>query len=232
MSPLRTIRRLLRNRSGVAMVEFALGAPFLLTAGLWGAEIANYALVTMKVGQLATHIADNASRIGDTSTLQNRRIYESDIIDVIVGAQIQSGSALGLYNNGRVTITSLRAEGDATHYIDWQRCRGAKNVASSYGLPYFDGGGFLPNGIGPPGEEVFATPDDALIFVEINYTYQPLISAKFLGSPDIKSIASFMVRDDRDLSQIYQRDPSNPDPEQSCNVFSGNVVIDRDGTIN
>ena len=68
------LRRLARNRSGVAMTEFALGAPFLLMAGLWGTEMANYALVNMKIGQLAVHIADNASRIGDTSMLQDRKI--------------------------------------------------------------------------------------------------------------------------------------------------------------
>ena len=82
MSLLSTLRRLLRHKSGVAMTEFALGAPFLLTAGLWGTEEANYALVNMKIGQLAVHIADNASRIGDTSTLQDRKIYESDLNDV------------------------------------------------------------------------------------------------------------------------------------------------------
>ena len=47
------LRRLGRSRSGVAMTEFALGAPFLLTAGLWGTDMANYALVNMKIGQLA-----------------------------------------------------------------------------------------------------------------------------------------------------------------------------------
>ena len=108
MTGLSSFRRLLRNRSGVAMTEFALGAPFLLMAGLWGTETANYALVNMKVGQLAVHVADNASRVGDTSTLQNRKVYEADILDVLIGAQIQGGPALDLYENGRVIISSLQ----------------------------------------------------------------------------------------------------------------------------
>jgi Flp pilus assembly protein TadG len=70
LSKLRSgIARLARNRSGLAMTEFALGAPFLLTAGLWGVELANFAVTNMKIGQIAVHIADNGSRIGDTSTL-------------------------------------------------------------------------------------------------------------------------------------------------------------------
>jgi len=233
MSLLRNLRRLVRNSSGVAMTEFALGAPFLLMAGLWGTEEANYALVNMKIGQLAVHVADNASRVGDTSTLQNRRIYESDINDVIVGAQIQGGAPIGLYDNGRVIISSLEhvwdpaGSGVGQQYIHWQRCRGAKNVASSFG----DEGDILASGMGPAGEEVTAEPGDAVIFVEINYTYQPLISASFLGSLDIHSIASFTVRDDRDLSQIYQRDPTHPDPVQSCSTYSGNVTIGTSGTV-
>ncbi len=232
MSLFRQFRRLLRSTSGVAAVEFAMGAPLLLTAGLWGSETANYALVNMKVGQLAVHIADNASRIGDTSLLQNRKIYESDITDVIYGAQIQGGPAIGLYDNGRIVISSLETRDgaggdDEEQYIHWQRCRGAKNVASSFG----DEGDVLPDGIGRSGNEVIAQTGDAVIFVEINYTYQPLISARFMGSLDIISTASFTVRDDRDLSQIYQRDPTNPDTEQACSAYSGNLGVDTGGSV-
>ena len=229
MTFLNKLCRLLRSRSGVAMTEFALGAPFLLTAGLWGAEEANYALVNMKISQLAEHVADNASRIGDTSTLQNRKVYENDINEVIVGAQIQAGK-IGLYDNGRVIISSVEVDpSSGDQYIHWQRCRGTKNVVSGYGL---EGDNLGTVGIGPAGAEVFAQPDDAVIFVEIDYTYQPLVSAKFLGSLDIHSISSFTVRDDRDLTQLYQRDSSNPDPVQDCNAHSGNVTIGTAGGLN
>lgn len=227
MTGLTRLRGLLRNRSGVAMVEFALGAPFLLTAGLWGTEMANYALVNMKVSQLAIHIADNASRVGDTSTLQNRRIYESDVNDVIYGAQVQAGK-LGLYDNGRVVISSLEVDAESDNqYIHWQRCRGLKNYAPAYGN---EGDDLGSAGMGPPDEQVIAEPGDAVIFVELSYTYQPLVSAQFLGSLDIYSVASFTVRDNRDLSQIYQRDAGSPDPVQGCNLHTGDAKIGTDGT--
>lgn len=226
----RLLKRLGRHSSGVAMTEFALGAPFLLMAGLWGAEEANYALVNMKIGQLAVHIADNASRIGDTSTLQNRRIFEADINDVIYGAHMQAGPGINLYENGRVIISSLEvtdspAGGSGEQYIHWQRCRGDKHAASTYG----DEGDTLADGIGPDGLEVTAEPGDAVVFVQINYTYQPLISAQFMGSLDVHSIASFTVRDDRDLTQIYQRDPADPDEIQRCTTFSGTPAIGSNG---
>jgi hypothetical protein len=226
MTALRAMRRLLRNRSGVAMTEFALGAPFLLMAGLWGTEVANYALANMKVGQLAVHIADNASRVGDISTLKNRKIYESDINDVIVGAQVQAGS-LNLYDNGRVIISSLEVNGSGEQYIHWQRCRGARNVPSNYG----DQGDILADGMGPEDEEVIAQEGEAVIFVEIQYTYQPMIWGQAFASREIRSIASFTVRDSRDLAQIHQRDTADPDTVQRCNVFTGNVVIAKDGAV-
>lgn len=227
MIGLRFLRRLVRSRSGVAMTEFALGAPFLLVTGLWGTEVANYALVNMKIGQLAVHIADNASRIGDTSTLQNRKIYESDINDVIVGAQIQAGG-LDLYDNGRVIISSLEVNEEGEQYIHWQRCRGAKTVGSSYG----DEGDVVDDGMGPDGEEVLAQEGEAVIFVELQYTYQPMIWGKVFTNREIRSIASFTVRDNRDLSEIHQRSTTDPDAIQRCNVNTGNVVIDQDGTVN
>ena len=224
----RFIRRLSRGTSGVAMTEFALGAPFLLMAGLYGVEMANYALVNMKVSQLALHIADNASRVGDTSTLQNRKIYESDINDLLFGAQLQAGKALNLFDNGRVFISSVESYG-TQQYIHWQRCRGAKNVTSSYGN---EGASLGTVGIGPSGAEVAAQPDDAVIFVQINYTYQPLITDKLITSRDIHAIASFTVRDSRDLTQIYQRDTAKPDPVQSCSgAKKGNMTVSTRGIL-
>lgn len=217
----------LRNRAGVAMVEFALGAPFLLMAGLWGTEMAKRALVGMKVGQLAVHLADNAARIGDTSQLQNRMIYESDINDLIYGAQIQAGG-IGLYDHGRVSISSLEVNESGEQFIHWQRCRGAKLVSSNFG----EAGDILPNGIGPENSEVVAEAQNAVIFVEINYTYQPLISDLFLPDREIHSIAAFVVRDDRDLSQVYQRDQGRPDPVQGCRTYSGNVALETTGAFN
>lgn len=219
---------LLRNRSGVAMTEFALGAPLLLMAGLWGTETANFALVNMKIGQVAVQIADNASRVGDLSTLQDRKVYEADINDVLYGAQVQTGG-LDLFAHGRVIVSSVQVRdpgaGGGEQYIAWQRCRGALPVSSSYGVEDQD----LPDGIGPDGEEVMAQEGDAVIFVEVRYTYQPLISGRFLGNRDIKATSAFTVRDDRDISQLYQRDPALPDPVQRCSSYNGIISIGAGG---
>ena len=168
-------RRLAASRSGVAATEFAIVLPFLLGVGLMGLEVANRAIVQMQVSQLAAHIADNASRIGDTSTLQDRRIYERDLNDLFYGADVQGSNRLDLFKNGRVIVSSL--------------------------------------------EEVWAFPDEAVIFVEIAYDYQSLVGKTFGFSDVVRATASFTVRDDRDLSQIYQREPDSPEPDANCAVY-------------
>jgi len=214
------LQRLAASRSGVAATEFAIVLPFLLGAGLMGLEVANRAIVQMQVSQLAMHIADNASRIGDTSTLQDRKIYERDLNDLFFGAEVQGKSRLDLFGRGRVIVSSLEVvpDTDDQQYIHWQRCLGAKQQVSSYGL---EGDGLddgLP-GMGPAGEEVWAFPDEAVIFVEIAYDYQSLVGETFGFTDVVRATASFTVRDDRDLSQIYQRDEENPDPVADCGVY-------------
>jgi len=221
-----TLQRLATTRSGVAATEFALALPLLLGAGLMGLELTNRAIVQMQISQLATHIADNASRIGDTSMLQDRRIYESDINDLLRGAQIQGEGRIDLFEHGRVIVSSLEAVPDTEdrQYIHWQRCLGKKRHVSTYGVEG-DGLDGRMEGMGPPGREVWAFPDDAVMFVEIAYDYQPLLGQSFGIDGEVWASAAFTVRDDRDLSQIYQRDADTPAPLADCDTFDSSKVV-------
>ena len=196
--------------------------PLLLIAGLGGVETANLAVTTLRVNEVTMQIADNASRIGDTSSLGDRKIYESDINDLLLGSNIQAGQSIDLYNHGRVIVSSLQVVPgtDDQQYIHWQRCKGTKNHASSYGAQG-DGVATPLAGMGPPGEEVMAQRGEAVIFVELSYNYQPLVPGFFNDSRVISSTSAFTVRDSRDLTQIYQRDAGSPDAAASCAVYGG-----------
>ena len=210
---------LARARSGVAAVEFALSLPLLLTAGLYGVETANLAVTHMRISQIAMQIADDASRIGDQSALQNKKIYESDINDLLLGGQLQGGG-LNVLANGRVIISSLEVvPSTSNQYIHWQRCKGQKPVTSAYGSQGAGTTGGL-SGMGPPGNMVTANPGDAVMFVEITYVYQPIVGPIFAPKTQISTTASFNVRDSRDLSQVYQLDASNPSPVASCSTYT------------
>ncbi|WP_156839221.1 TadE/TadG family type IV pilus assembly protein [Novosphingobium aquimarinum] len=219
----RFLHRLRRNRSGVAMVEFALAAPFFLTAGLGGVELANYTVVNMQIAQIAIHIADNASRIGDTSVLENKKIYESDINDLLLGASLQAGDRLDLWDRGRVIISSLEVQPDSdpeAQYIHWQRCMGKKDYHSTYG----NVDDTFAIGMGPPGQEVFANAGEAVIFVELVYDYEPLVSRHFISDETVKAIATFTVRSSRDLEQVYQRSEASPDTVSACDRFTNDFA--------
>lgn len=226
MSALSLLRALACSRSGAAVTEFALSLPLMLTAGLWGVETANQAVMQMRVSQIAVLIADNASRVGENSLLGETKIYESDINDVFFGADIQGGTRFQLYEHGRVILSSLEVVPgtDDQQYIHWQRCKGKKVHASSYGNEG-DGKGNQIEGMGPPGEEIQAIDDEAVMFVEVVFDYQPLVGEIFSGVDQLSATASFNVRENRDLSQIYQRDPAKPDPVSSCDKHDGNETF-------
>ena len=220
------LSRLRECRSGVAMTEFALAAPLLMTAGLWGTEVAWLALTHLRISQTAMQIADNASRIGDTTTLEYQKIYEGDIDDVFRGADKEAGSAVDLFKHGRVIVSSLEVVPGTKdqQYIHWQRCLGEKQWPSSYGSEGDGSNGTTIDGMGPAGDQVAAYDDqDAVIFVEIAYDYQPLFSKMFVGNTTINVFGAYNVRDSRDLTQIYQRDANNPDPVATCDKYTADL---------
>ena len=216
----RPIAALARCRSGAALTEFALALPLLLTVGLWGTEVAHKAVMQMRVSQIAVLVADNASRIGENSLLGETKLYEADIDDVLLGAYVQGGTAFGLYDRGRVILSSLEVVPgtEDRQYIHWQRCMGRRHHVSSYGLA---GDGEHSNfpGMGPLGEEIQAVDGEAVMFVEVVYEYQPLFAKAFVHSTTLSATAAFNVRQNRDLSQIYQRNPDEPDPIAACDKF-------------
>ncbi len=174
----RRISDLRRDTSGLAMVEFALALPMFLSASLVGAEVANFTLANMRASQIALMVADNAGRVRTS-------IDESDINEVMIGARL-AGEGIGLGANGRIILSSVEPNGQTApntgQMIRWQRCFGAKNVSSSFGAA---GDGVsdasLVNGVGPAGRKISAMNGAAVMFVELVYTYRPVVSAALLG---------------------------------------------------
>jgi len=215
--------RFAKDTQAVAMIEFAFVAPIIMVMGFAGLEAANYAMVQMRLNQAAVHVADNSSRIGDADGLVTKRVFESDLNDLFLGVNFQFGEGLDLYEHGRVVLSSLEQNGDGGQWIHWQRCKGKKNETSAYGVQGTGetGTGFV--GMGPSGEELTATTSEAVMYVEIYYTYQPIIgnafSAEFPAPLDLKSEAAFNVRGTRDLSGLYPR--PTPSDASTCDKFEG-----------
>lgn len=189
------LARLPGNRSGIAVTEFALCAPVLIMLALYGMECVNYAYAAQKVGDIATLSADSISRI-------RAGINEGDVTETLTGVT-SLGTGIRFAQNGRIIVSSImpvtNATGDVTNQqIRWQRCFGTLTAAiSSYGAQGLLLGTAGIGPAGPPVRKVAAIAGSELIFVEVAYVYQPLVSNRFFGGGPrtLKAIASMSVRE-------------------------------------
>ncbi len=212
----RLVRQLKADRSGIAMVEFALGLPLLVAISMGGIELTNYSAAKMRASQIALMVADNAGRVRVS-------IDETDIDEVMIGARIE-GANMEFGTHGRVILSSLETNGltgaDAGQTIRWQRCFGAKQIASSYGV---EGDGKLDNslaaGVGPAGHKIKALSNMVVMFVELNYNYKPLISEEILGPKVITSTAAYIVRE-RTNQSVTNTAPLTTAQKRLCSRFS------------
>ena len=222
MSPLQRACRGLAGlrgcRSGAALIEFALALPVVLTLGLSGIEYASFGRAQLTVSQVALNLADNASRVGLTSTLAATQLRESDMNAVFTGARLQ-GAGINLTTYGRITLSSLEYvqqtyDTAPVQRIHWQRCVGLKS-GSGYDSTY---GTTAASGMGDTGYKVNAPSGGGVMFIEVNYNYQPLFGRLFITSTMIHSTASFVVRDNRDFSMIYNTVPLVT--PSTCNLYT------------
>ena len=213
-----TFRALRGCRSGLALTEFALSLPILLTLGLTGMEIAWLTLAHLRVSNIAMMTADNASRVRDS-------IDETDVNELFTGANM-SGAAMNFAARGRIILYSIEPNAANTRqWIRWQRCTGSKAVGPTYGRPLTAAGASITNGteiygtdrttastnpssptmatataIGPTGNQISAQPGTATMFAEVIYDYQPLMAGNLLGTITIRRSAAFNVRQRTDQS--------------------------------
>lgn len=226
--------RLAQNRRGVALLEFAFAAPVILALGLYGVEMGNQALTHMRISQIALALADNASRMGQLQTGNIEQMREGDMNDVFQAARLQ-GAALKLGTFGRITISSLENVQQSydtapVQRIHWQRCMGQKNAAdyiSSYGTTSTtagttatsaNAGTVASTGMGDAGRKVNAPAGMGVMFVEVNYQYQPIVSSWLAKPFRMHYVASMIVRNNRDFRQIYN--PATSAVAATCNIFA------------
>ncbi len=189
-----------RNDHGLALLEFALSAPLIIAIGGYGLECANLAVINMRVSQYTMDLADNAARMGDEGGLSSYTVDEANINDAMQGIRLE-GQGIKLTTYGRITLSSL--EGTSTNtgqLLHWQRCIGLMNgtgYASSYGTASGTAGTYIAaTGMGDAGSQVVAPTGFGVMFVEVNYLYQPLFGSLFVAPRRLHYVSSYIVRDD------------------------------------
>ncbi len=184
--------RMRGDERGLAFVEFAFVAPVMIFAILGGLELVNYAMAYMKVNQIAMTVADNAGRV--TTGIDEANIYE-----VFAGAN-SIGDSMNFKSRGRIVLSSLQDNEKKGNkhgqVINWQRCWGDLAVNSAYGKE--DDGrndSSLKLGMGAAANRITSISGTAVMFVEVSYDYQPLISATILPiTTRIHQESAFNVR--------------------------------------
>jgi Flp pilus assembly protein TadG len=210
--PRRLLARLRDDERGVQVVEFAIAIPALLTLGMGGIEVANYSIASIRCSQIAMTVADGAGRVRSS-------IDEADINEMMIGAK-QIGAGVKFAENGRIILSSLEQNAAKNGmWIRWQRCSGKKTATSSYGL---EGAGRTDSSLqemGPEGNKIAALSGTAVMFVEVVYDYQPIVSNRLLGGRTMRYVSAFNVRQRTD--QTLKNGSSLPTAKTSaCSIYS------------
>lgn len=210
------VRRLRANTSGIAMTEFALSLPIIISLTFIGIESANFTLANMRASQIALMVADNAGRVRTS-------IDEADINEVMIGARL-AGENMQLGTKGRIILSSLEPNGLAApnegQMIRWQRCFGAKNVQSTYGAQG-DGStnATMAAGMGPTGQKIQAMNGAAIMFVELVYDYEPIMTDAFFTPRTVRYTAAYTVRERASNTLSNLQNMSNTQ-KRLCTNFS------------
>lgn len=209
----RLARRLVELRacaSGVALTEFAMSLPVLLTLGLFGLETANFAMAHLRVSNIAMITADNAARVRDS-------IDEGDVIDLLNGSKL-TGQGIRFAENGRIVLSSIeRNAANNGQWIRWQRCDGARSFNSAYGP---EGTGQTNSSlqyVGPASSPISAASGTAVMVVEVSYVYQPIIPNSFLSGREIRYESAFNVR--QRTNQGLTNNGSLGSERRTCNLY-------------
>lgn len=221
LSAIRKLNTLCANQSGLALTEFALSLPIMMMLSVSFVELGSYINAYTRVSQIALSVADNTGRIRQT-------IDVTDVDASMIGARI-AGENIKFAENGRIILSMVEVNGltgsNAGQKITWQRCFGAKNVSSSYGVENAGAtNATYAAGFGPTGNKIQAATGAGLMFVEVVYDYQPLFPvgdtlSKTLGGKRIRQIAAYPVRE-RSNNTLYNGSGITGNQLRLCSNFS------------
>ncbi len=182
------VRRFLRDRRAVGLIEFALGLPVLLVLTLGGLEVANMALMQQRLTQIASQVTQNAAR-------GTQQMDEADIVQVFTAARL-TAEGTPLLRKGRVILSSVRLNpARSGQWIEWQRCTGdVKTIRSAYGA---QGKGETDASLQTVGG-IKAADNVAILVTEMQSTYQPIIGNAFSvvsAGRTLRAVSAQVVRD-------------------------------------
>jgi Flp pilus assembly protein TadG len=168
--PLRGVRRLLRQRGGMAAVEFGLILPFMVAMYLGAFEIMEGILVKRQVTLTASTVTNIVSQYASIS----QSTEMPDILNASISTMMPFSDTNAVVT---VSLVSINAAGQAT--VTWSQS--LHGTARTVGQTVT-----LPSGIN--------TPSTSVVWGETTYSYKPAIDFLNLGTMSIYSSVYMLPR--------------------------------------
>jgi hypothetical protein len=158
----RPLRSIWSAAEGIAVVEFAFVAVFLVTLYLGSVQLSDAIFANRKITTTARAITD--------LTTQYSVLTETDIQGILAA----SAKALTPYDakNARIRISQIAIDKNGIGRVSWSRIRGDD-------IPELD----KCTVVDVPDD--LAIPNSFLIYGEVNYTYNPVFSAYSFGNIEL-----------------------------------------------
>ena len=153
------LARLLRDRTGGALIELAAVAPVLVLLTMGGVEVARLALLHQKLDRVAASLGDLVSQADGISAAQ---------VDQLFAAVAPVAWPFTLGADGVVIVTSLGEAGGAVQ-VNWQR-QGGGTLAENSAFGAAGATATLPDGL-------VMRSGDTLIAAEVWFDFRPVLFA-------------------------------------------------------
>lgn len=164
-----SIVRFWKDRSAVAMVEFAMMLPLLILLAAGSFEVARFALIMQKLDRIVATLSDLVAR----SELE--AMTEIEISNVIDSAYYMA-KPFDITGNSMIILTSVVGRTSEAPYILSQRVEGSISGQSSALGSAINGDATLPDAFPDTGSGETLANGEALIAAELIYSYSPYLS--------------------------------------------------------
>lgn len=160
------LRSVKKDENGIAMLEFAIAAPVLVTLLLGCIDLAVF---------LAAHqrISRSAYTMSNLMTQMDQGLTERQVNDMMLALD-QVSQPFNISDDGVATITAIIGEGVSgaapnAYSVAWQRCYGPNPTGSEFGAD-----DSVVNSGAIPANTIMTT-GQILVVTEVEYTYEPIL---------------------------------------------------------
>ncbi|MEH6526722.1 MAG: TadE/TadG family type IV pilus assembly protein [Sneathiella sp.] len=159
----------IRNRRGVAMVEFAMLLPLLMLLAAGSFEVARYALIMQKLDRIVATLSDLVARSG------NETMTETEISNIMDSAFFMA-QPFDITGDAMMILTSVEGRTGQAPEILSQRISGSVTGAVSAIGTTINGNATLPSAFPDAGSGETLDNGETLVVAELVYNYTPYLT--------------------------------------------------------